>query len=119
MTMHPIDVGTDGFRQILGVAEVEKEGLAGWKRFLCHSKDRGLEGVREMRLRTAAELLEQKVAETLTYHAFPSTHWWQIRTNNPIERGARSAGRGSTSDLDRRTVHDPKRLLADDHYRAG
>ena len=42
--------------------------------------------LKEMRLRTAAELLEQKVAETLTYYAFPSTHWRQIRTNNPIER---------------------------------
>ena len=155
-----IGVGTDGYRQILGVAEGEKEDLEGWRSFLCHLKDRGLKGVRliisdacrglveaasevypntdwqrcvvhfyrnvfshvpngkvaevarmlkaihaqenqrqaeskgkevvaalrEMRLRTAAELVEQKVVETLTYYAYPPTHWRQIRTNNPLER---------------------------------
>jgi len=155
-----IGIGTDGFRQILGVAEGEKEDLEGWRTFLCHLKDRGLKGVRllisdacrglveaaaevfpgtewqrcvvhfyrnvfshvpngkvaelarmlkaihaqedrraaeskakeivtrlkEMKLRSAAELVEQKVAETLTYYAFPSTHWRQVRTNNPLER---------------------------------
>jgi putative transposase len=155
-----IGVGTDGFRQILGVAEGEKEDLEGWRGFLCHLKDRGLKGVRliisdacrglveaaaevfpktdwqrcvvhfyrnvfshvpngkvaevarmlkaihaqedrraaqskakeivtrlkELKLRTAAELVEQKVEETMTYYAYPSTHWRQIRTNNPLER---------------------------------
>ena len=155
-----IGVGSDGFRQILGVAEGEKEDLEGWRGFLRHLKDRGLKGVRliisdacrglveaasevfpqtdwqrcvvhfyrnvfshvpntkvgevarmlkaihaqenrraavakgaeiverlkEMKLRTAAELVEQKVAETLTYYAYPSTHWRQLRTNNPLER---------------------------------
>src|ERR1700744_1790800 len=155
-----IGVGTDGFRQILGVAEGEKEDLEGWRGFLCHLKDRGLKGVqlivsdacrglveavgevfpqsewqrcvvhwyrnvfshvpngkvaevarmlkaihaqedrkaaqakaaevvarlKEMRLRTAAELVEQKVSETLVYYAYPSTHWRQIKTNNPLER---------------------------------
>ncbi len=155
-----IGVGTDGFRQILGVAEGEKEDLEGWRAFLCHLKDRGLKGVRliisdacrglveaaaevfpktdwqrcvvhfyrnvfshvpngkvaevarmlkaihaqedrraaktkatevverlkAMKLRTAAELVEQKVSETMTYYAYPSTHWRQIRTNNPLER---------------------------------
>jgi putative transposase len=155
-----IGVGTDGFRQILGVAEGEKEDLEGWRAFLCHLKDRGLKGVRliisdacrglveaaaevfpktdwqrcvvhfyrnvfshvpngrvaevarmlkaihaqedrraaktkaaeiverlkAMKLRTAAELVEQKVGETMSYYAYPSTHWRQIRTNNPLER---------------------------------
>src|ERR1700761_8800564 len=155
-----IGIGTDGFRQILGVAEGEKEDLEGWRGFLRHLKDRGLKGVRliisdacrslieavgevfpqshwqrcavhfyrnvfshtpngkvaevarmlkaihaqesrktahakatevaarlkEMKLRTAAELVDQKVVETLTYYAFPSTHWRQIRTKNPLER---------------------------------
>jgi putative transposase len=155
-----IGVGTDGFRQILGVAEGEKEDLEGWRAFLCHLKDRGLKGVRliisdacrglveaaaevfpktdwqrcvvhfyrnvfshvpngkvaevarmlkaihaqedrraakskakeivarlkELKLRTAAELVEQKVDETMTYYSYPSTHWRQIRTNNPLER---------------------------------
>jgi transposase-like protein len=39
-----------------------------------------------MKLRTAAELVEQNVGETLTYYAYPSTHWRQVRTNNPLER---------------------------------
>jgi len=155
-----IGVGSDGFRQILGVAEGEKEDLEGWRSFLRHLKDRGLNGVRliisdacrglieavaevfpktdwqrcvvhfyrnvfshvpngkvaevarmlkaihvqedrkaaqvkateivtrlkAMKLKAAAELVEQRVAETLTYYAYPPTHWRQIRTNNPLER---------------------------------
>jgi putative transposase len=155
-----IGVGTDGFRQILGVAEGEKEDLEGWRGFLRHLKDRGLKGTRlivsdacrglveaaaevfphtdwqrcvvhfyrnvfshvpngkvaevarmlkaihaqesrktaqakatevvarlkEMKLRTAAELVDQKVSETMTYYAYPTTHWRQLRTNNPLER---------------------------------
>src|ERR1700759_1546942 len=155
-----IGIGTDGFRQILGVAEGEKEDLEGWRGFLRHLKDRGLKGVRliisdacrglieaaaevfpktdwqrctvhfyrnvfshapnnkvaevarmlkaihaqedraaavakakevaarlkAMKLQRAAELVEQKAVETLTYYAYPSNHWRQIRTNNPLER---------------------------------
>jgi transposase-like protein len=155
-----IGIGTDGFRQILGVAEGEREDLEGWRGFLRHLKDRGLSGVRliisdacrglaeaagevfpdadwqrcvvhfyrnvfshvpngkvaeiarmlkaihaqedraaaenkareivgrlkALKLKSAAELVEQKVGETLTYYAYPSTHWRQIRTNNPLER---------------------------------
>ena len=155
-----IGVGTDGHRQILGVAEGQKEDLEGWRGFLRHLKDRGLAGVqliisdaclglveaaaelfpdaqwqrcvvhfyrnvftnvpkgkvgdvarmlkaihaqedrrsaedkvreviaklRAMRLTKAAELVEAKAHETLTYFAFPSNHWRQIKTNNPLER---------------------------------
>jgi len=38
-------VGEDGFRQILGVAEGQKEDLSGWQGFLRHLKERGLAGV--------------------------------------------------------------------------
>jgi putative transposase len=155
-----IGIGSDGFRQILGVAEGEKEDLEGWRGFLRHLKERGLKGVRliisdacrglveaaaevfpntdwqrcvvhwyrnvfshvpngkvaevarmlkaihaqedrpaaeakakevltrlrAMKLKSAAELVEQKVAETLSYYAYPATHWRQVRTNNPLER---------------------------------
>lgn len=155
-----IGIGTDGFRQILGVAEGEKEDLEGWRSFLRHLRDRGLKGVRliisdacrglveaatevfpktdwqrcvvhfyrnvfghvpnnkmaevarmlkaihasedgkaarkktkeiverlrVMKLKAAADLVEHKGAETLTYYAYPSMHWRQIRTNNPLER---------------------------------
>src|SRR5438046_10703782 len=39
-----------------------------------------------MRLTKAAELVEGKAHETMTYFAFPSNHWRQIKTNNPLER---------------------------------
>src|SRR6266498_3034564 len=162
-----IGVGTDGHRQILGVAEGQKEDLEGWRGFLRHLKDRGLAGVqliisdaciglvesaaelfpdaqwqrcvvhfyrnvftnvpkgkvadvarmlkaihaqedrrsaenkvreviaklRAMRLTKAAELVEAKAHETLTYFAFPSNHWRQIKTNNPLERIVREIRR--------------------------
>jgi putative transposase len=155
-----IGVGADGYRQILGVAEGEKEDLEGWRGFLRHLKDRGLSDVRliisdacrglieaaaevfpntdwqrctvhfyrnvfshapnnkvaevarmlkaihaqedraaalskvkevsarlkAMKLQRAADLVEQRAVETLTYYGFPSNHWRQIRTNNPLER---------------------------------
>jgi transposase-like protein len=155
-----IGVGSDGHRQILGVAEGQKEDLDGWRGFLRHLKERGLAGVqliisdaciglveaaaelfpgaqwqrcvvhfyrnvfsqvpkskvaevarmlkaihaqedrgaaegkvreviaklRVMRLPKAAEFLEAKAHETLTYFAFPSNHWRQVKTNNPLER---------------------------------
>jgi transposase-like protein len=39
-----------------------------------------------MRLAKAAELVETKAHETLTYFRFPSNRWRQIKTNNPPER---------------------------------
>ena len=42
--------------------------------------------LRAMRPTKAAELVEAKAHETLTYFAFPSNHWRQIKTNNPLER---------------------------------
>ena len=42
--------------------------------------------LRAMKVKSAADLVEQKVIETLTYYSFPSNHWRQIRTNNPLER---------------------------------
>jgi len=155
-----IGVGTDGFRQILGVAEGQKEDVEGWRGFLRHLKERGLKDprliisdacrglveaanevfpeadwqrcichwyrnvfshvpnskvaevarmlkaihaqedrtsaetkskevmtkLRVMKLPKAAELVETKSHETLTYYAFPSNHWRQLRTNNPLER---------------------------------
>ena len=39
-----------------------------------------------MRLSKAAELLTERVVETLTYYQFPQTHWTRIKTNNPLER---------------------------------
>jgi putative transposase len=49
--------------------------------------------LRPMRLMKAVELVGAKAHETLTYSAFPSNHWRQIKTNNHSSgSSARSAG---------------------------
>ena len=42
--------------------------------------------LRRQRLNRGAELVEQHVGETLTFYAFPDSHWIKLRTNNPLER---------------------------------
>jgi len=44
------------------------------------------EKLREMKLPKAAELIEEKIEETLTYYSFPDNHWIRIRINNALER---------------------------------
>jgi transposase-like protein len=46
-----------------------------------------------MKLKGAAELLEQGAAETMSFYAFPSEHWRHIKTNNPLERILREVRR--------------------------
>jgi len=41
---------------------------------------------RMARAAEAAELLDDHVAETLTFYAFQDGHWTKPRTNNPLER---------------------------------
>ena len=155
-----IAVGSDGYREILGVCEGTKEDKESWRNFLRHLTERGLKGVRlvisdkclglvealgeffpeakwqrcmvhwyrnvftavpkgkvkavaamlkaihaqedrqaarrkaedvvekleAMKLDKAAQDRGEGVEETLTYMAFPTEHWRQIRTNNPLER---------------------------------
>ena len=64
-----IGVGSDGYRQILGVAEGEKEDLEGWRGFLRHLKDRGLKGVRLIISDACRGLVE--AAEEV----YPKTDW--------------------------------------------
>ena len=59
-----------------------------------------VERLKSLKLKGAAELVEQKVGETLTYYAYPSTHW-QIRTNNPLERIIREIRRSEWSEPSR------------------
>lgn len=42
--------------------------------------------LRTRRMTRAAELIEEHIAETLSFYAFPDSHWRKIRTNNPLER---------------------------------
>lgn len=53
----------------------------------AHEKARSVEvKLRDMKLHQAADILQQGIAETLSYYTFPSSHWRRIRTNNPLER---------------------------------
>jgi len=45
------------------------------------------------KLAAAARTVEDRIAETLTYTAFPREHWRKLRTNNPMERVMREIGR--------------------------
>jgi dTDP-4-dehydrorhamnose reductase len=47
----------------------------------------------EGRLPIAAELMERKARETVTYYAFPSNRWRQLRTINPLGRKIREIKR--------------------------
>lgn len=42
--------------------------------------------LRAQKMTKAADLVEERIGETLTYYAFPDSHWRKIRTNNPLER---------------------------------
>lgn len=42
--------------------------------------------LRGMRLGKAADLVEAKIQETLTYYSYPQAHWIKLKTNNPMER---------------------------------
>ena len=44
------------------------------------------EKLEAMKLGKAAQIVREGVEETLCYMAFPTEHWRQIRTNNPLER---------------------------------
>ena len=45
-----------------------------------------VETLKEMKLKEAANKIENSIEETLTYTNFPFEHWLKIRTNNAIER---------------------------------
>jgi len=47
----------------------------------------------DMKLGKAAEIVRSGIEETLAYYHFPSEHWRQIRTNNPLERILREVRR--------------------------
>ncbi len=52
-----------------------------------------IESLKTMKLKTAAELVKDHIAETLTYYAFPRSHWIKLKTNNPMERLLREVRR--------------------------
>lgn len=42
--------------------------------------------LKTMKLGKAAELVAGHIGETLTYYAYPRSHWLKLKTNNPMER---------------------------------
>ena len=64
-----IGVGSDGYRQVLGVQEGHKEDKSGWSSFLAHMKQRGLKGVRLV-ISDACLGLVESVAEY-----YPEADW--------------------------------------------
>lgn len=49
--------------------------------------------LRDMKLRAAADLVENSIHETFAYFAYPPQHWLKIKTNNPMERLLKEARR--------------------------
>ncbi len=49
--------------------------------------------LKALKLAVAARTVEDGIAETLTYTAFPREHWRKLRTNNPMERVMREIRR--------------------------
>ena len=64
-----IGVGTDGYRDILGIAEGVKEDKEGWSGFLRHLKERGLSGVQLIVSDKCLGLLDSLGA------CFPQARW--------------------------------------------
>ena len=52
-----------------------------------------IDKLKSMKLRAAAQLLENSIHETLTYYDYPSEHWLKLKTNNPMERLLKEARR--------------------------
>ena len=60
-----IGVGQDGYREILGVCEGQKEDKESWRNFLRHLKERGLAGRASVRLATSAWAWSRRWASSI------------------------------------------------------
>ena len=66
------------------VADMLKAIHAGEDRQAAQDKAEAvIEKLNALRLKEAAQRVEDGIAETLTYYSFPASHWRRIRTNNP------------------------------------
>ena len=50
---------------------------------------RTMHALEDTKLDKSAELVAEKICETLTYYRYPQTHWTCIRTSDPLERNIR------------------------------
>jgi transposase-like protein len=49
--------------------------------------------LKSMKLKAAAELVENAIHETFAFYAYPPQHWIKLKTNNPMERLLKEARR--------------------------
>ncbi len=49
--------------------------------------------LKAMKLRAAAELVENAIHQTFAFYAYPAQHWLKLKTNNPMERLLKEARR--------------------------
>jgi transposase-like protein len=49
--------------------------------------------LKAMKLKAAAELVNDAIGDTLAFYAYPPQHWIKLKTNNPMERLLREARR--------------------------
>lgn len=49
--------------------------------------------LKAMKLRAAAELVENAIHQTFAFYAYPPQHWLKLKTNNPMERLLKEARR--------------------------
>jgi putative transposase len=84
-----VGVRSDGYREILGVAEGIKEDVEGWRSFLRYLKSRGLKGVRMFISDKCLGLLEA------LGEFYPEAHWqrcmvhWYRNVFSVVPRGRR------------------------------
>lgn len=49
--------------------------------------------LKTMKLKTAAELVNNAIGDTLAFYAYPPQHWIKLKTNKPMERLLKEARR--------------------------
>ena len=82
-----VGVGTDGYRDVLGVVEGGKEDKDGWSSFLRHLKQRGLKGVQLIVSDKCLGLVESASEHFPdTYHQRCCVHWYRNIFSN-VPRG--------------------------------
>ena len=69
----------------MGICEGIKEDQESKEAALSKAADI-VEKLKSMRLGKASEIVQEGIAETLSYYYFPREHWLRIRTNNMLER---------------------------------
>jgi putative transposase len=80
--------------KVKGVARMLKAIHASEDKAAARDKAQAvIEKLESKKLRQAAKIVRDGIADTLAYYDFPDAHWRRIRTNNPLERILREVRR--------------------------